>query len=260
MVAHDRARDLVRASGTTVRLSVRAHAVDLDAIGGAFSTGVAWPQLDESSRALWTSLGWDAKSWARDAVAADGGPRVEAARRRRARRRRGSAPRRRERHEEVELRVQGGGRGGEEAKGDQRRAPTAGPVKEGSFLDVLFGGGGVLRRAQPEQAPRDGRHATTGSGQLKDGGVRGNRDAGGTREDAENIEPERRASLMMCPRRANIISLNRRCRIGSPCLGVGGAGWWWERWVERVEGLRSSSSARSACSSAPGRGACTRTA
>ena len=43
----------------------RKHAVDLDAIGGAFSTGVAWPQLDESSRALWTSLGWDAKSWAR---------------------------------------------------------------------------------------------------------------------------------------------------------------------------------------------------
>ena len=65
VVAHDRARDLVRASGTTVRLSVRKHAVDLDAIGGAFSTGVAWPQLDESSRALWTSLGWDAKSWAR---------------------------------------------------------------------------------------------------------------------------------------------------------------------------------------------------
>ena len=64
-VAHDRARDLVGASGTTVRLSVRKHAVDLDAIGGAFSTGVAWPQLDESSRALWTSLGWDAKSWAR---------------------------------------------------------------------------------------------------------------------------------------------------------------------------------------------------
>ena len=57
VVAHDRARDLVRASGTTVRLSVRKHAVDLDAIGGAFSTGVAWPQLDESSRALWTSLG-----------------------------------------------------------------------------------------------------------------------------------------------------------------------------------------------------------
>ena len=65
VVAHDRARDIVRASGTTVRLSVRKHAVDLDAIGGAFSTGVAWPQLDESSRALWTSLGWDAKSWAR---------------------------------------------------------------------------------------------------------------------------------------------------------------------------------------------------
>ena len=41
VVAHDRARDLVRASGTTVRLSVRKHAVDLDAIGGAFSTGVA---------------------------------------------------------------------------------------------------------------------------------------------------------------------------------------------------------------------------
>ena len=65
VVAHDRARDLVRASGTTVRLSVRKHAVDLDAIGGAFSTGAAWPQLDESSRALWSSLGWDAKSWAR---------------------------------------------------------------------------------------------------------------------------------------------------------------------------------------------------
>ena len=111
VVAHDRARDLVRASGTTVRLSVRKHAIDLDAIGGAFSTGVAWPQLDESSRALWTSLGWDAKSWARGpstptedlewkqlgdgerAAAAEG--LVQ----------RGDV----ERHEEVERRVQGGG-------------------------------------------------------------------------------------------------------------------------------------------------------
>ena len=159
VVAHDRARDLVRASGTTVRLSVRKHAVDLDAIGGAFSTGVAWPQLDESSRALWTSLGWDAKSWAR-------GP---------------SPP-----TEDLEWKQLGDGERAaaeglgyseatwndmkkwsfafkaeaEEAKKRKEiapRAPTAGPVKEGSFLDVLFGGGVACCAARsPNKRPAMG--------------------------------------------------------------------------------------------------------
>ena len=159
VVAHDRARDLVGASGTTVRLSVRKHAVDLDAIGGAFSTGVAWPQLDESSRALWTSLGWDAKSWAR-------GP---------------SPP-----TEDLEWKQLGDGEraaaeglgyseatwndmkkwsfafkaAAEEAKKRKEiapRAPTAGPVKEGSFLDVIFGGGVACCAARsPNKRPAMG--------------------------------------------------------------------------------------------------------
>ena len=196
VVAHDRARDLVRASGTTVRLSVRKHAVDLDAIGGAFSTGVAWPQLDESSRALWTSLGWDAKSWARgpspptedlewkqlgdgERAAAEGLGYSEAtwndmkkwsfafkAEAEEAKKRKEIAPR-----------ADGGpGEGGVVPRRDLRRRRR------------------VLRRAQPEQAPRDGRHATTGSGQRRG---RGDAEAGG-------IGRERRASWMMCACRLRI--------------------------------------------------------
>ena len=180
VVAHDRARDLVRASGTTVWLSVRKHAVDLDAIGGAFSTGVAWPQLDESSRALWTSLGWDAVVGA-GAVAADGGPRVEAARRRRARRRgarvlRGDV----ERHEEVELAFKA------EAEEKKRkeiapRAPTAGPVKEGRSWTCSSA---AASRAAPRAArtsARDGRHIRWRSPVWKAPGWRGGK---GVREGA----------------------------------------------------------------------------